>query len=155
MKTLGNIIWHFPFFGFVTAFLNLLFGVLLIVTVIAAPIGLGLVQLAKFQLSPFSSAMVTSSELGNEENKYWKSFGIVVTILYLPFGLLIALLTVIQIALLFVSIIGIPVALVLSKSLSTYFNPVGKVCVPASVANEIEKRNTTKDVEAFLKNKQG
>ena len=48
MRTLGNILWHFPFFGFVTALLAFLVGTLLTLLVIPAPIGLGLIQLSKF-----------------------------------------------------------------------------------------------------------
>ena len=39
MKTLGNILWHFPFFGFISAILVFLLGGLLTITVVAAPIG--------------------------------------------------------------------------------------------------------------------
>ena len=38
MRTLGNVLWHFPFFGFVTATLYWLFGALLTITIVAAPI---------------------------------------------------------------------------------------------------------------------
>ena len=44
MRTLGNIIWNIPFLGFVTAALVFLIGLLFVVTIIAAPIGLGLIQ---------------------------------------------------------------------------------------------------------------
>ena len=47
MKTIGNILWHFPFFGFVTAICTWLFGAILTATVIAAPIGLGLMEYGK------------------------------------------------------------------------------------------------------------
>ena len=39
----------------------------------------------------------------------------------------------------FISIVGIPAAIVLSKSLSTYFNPIGKVCVDINEVSELEK----------------
>ena len=38
------------------------------------------------------------------------------------------------------TIIGIPIAVILAKSLSTYFNPVNKICVKSSVAEELDKR---------------
>ncbi|MCW5775741.1 MAG: YccF domain-containing protein [Phycisphaeraceae bacterium] len=41
MRTLGNILWHFPFFGFVNAIIVYFFGLLLTITVVAAPIGSG------------------------------------------------------------------------------------------------------------------
>ena len=54
MRTLANILWHFPFFGFLTAFYTFLIGIFFTITVIGAPIGLGLIQHSKFLLSPFS-----------------------------------------------------------------------------------------------------
>ncbi|HRR19080.1 MAG TPA: YccF domain-containing protein, partial [Ignavibacteriales bacterium] len=133
MRTLGNILWHVPFLGFLSALGTFLIGGLLVITVIGAPLGLGLIQLSKFLLTPFSSAMISKKDLKADQNKLWQTFGIIVRILYFPFGLFLAVVTVFQIAGLFITIIGIPVALVLAKSLGTYFNPVNKTCVPKAV----------------------
>ena len=138
MRTLGNILWHFPFLGFITAFWTFLIGCLLLITIIGSPIGLGLIQLSKFMLTPFSSEMVDKSDITGQ-NKLWKAFGLIIRILYFPFGLILAIITICQIIGLFVSIIGIPVALVLAKSLGTYFNPVKKVCVPVEYSEEIRR----------------
>lgn len=59
MRTLGNILWHFPFLGFISAFFTFLAGLFLTITIIAAPIGLGLIQYARFLMLPFSSVMVS------------------------------------------------------------------------------------------------
>ncbi|WP_321280113.1 YccF domain-containing protein [Marinifilum fragile] len=150
MRFLGNIIWHFPFFGFVSAFFTFLIGSLLLITVVGAPIGLGLIQLSKFLLSPFSSSMVDNKELNTEPNKAWEAFGLIVRIIYFPFGLLLTVITLFQIVGLFVSVVGIPVALVLAKSLSTYLNPVNKKCVPVAVAKELENRKAKAQVDAML-----
>lgn len=150
MKTLGNILWHFPFLGFVNALLTFLLGGLLVITVIGAPIGLGLIQLSKFLLAPFSSSMVDKNDLNIDQNTLWKSFGFIIRILYFPFGLLLAILTIMEIAGLFVSIVGIPIAIVLAKSLSTFFNPVNKKCVPVAVADELQQRKTREQVNKHL-----
>jgi uncharacterized membrane protein YccF (DUF307 family) len=150
MKTLGNILWHFPFFGFVTAIVVYLFGILLTITVIAAPIGLGLMELGKFLFWPFGNAMVSKTELSIEQNKGWKLYSGIVRIVYFPFGLIFCVMSAIQVALLFISIIGIPAALVIAKCLSTYFNPVNKKCVPSAVKNEIERRQAVKYVDKYL-----
>lgn len=150
MKTLGNILWHFPFLGFVNALLTFLLGGILVITVIGSPIGLGLIQLSKFLLAPFSSSMLDKKDLNIEQNAIWKSFGFIIRILYFPFGLLLALLTILEIAGLFVSIVGIPIAIVLAKSLSTFFNPVNKKCVPVAVADEILQRKTREQVNKHL-----
>ncbi len=152
MRTLGNILWHFPFFGFITAFFTFILGGFLVITVIGAPIGMGLIQLSRFLLTPFSSSMVYKSQLSNgqNENKLWQSFGFIVRILYFPFGLGLAVMCIFQTALLFISIVGIPVAVVLAKSIGTFFNPVNRKCVPRAVAKELETRQAKADVDKYL-----
>ena len=150
MKTLGNIIWHVPFCGFLTALFTFLIGGLLFITVIGAPIGLGLMQLSKFFLAPFSREMIDKKDLIPDQNKLWKIFSIIIRIIYFPIGLILAIFTIIQIAGLFVSLIGIPVALVLAKSLSTYFNPVNKKCVPRAVSDELKQRKAKAEVDKHL-----
>ncbi len=150
MKTLGNILWHIPFLGFLTALITFLLGGLLVITVIGAPIGLGLIELSKFLLAPFSKVMIDKKDLNKDQNKLWESFGFVIRILYFPLGLLLTIATIFQIAGLFISLVGIPVALVLAKSLSTYFNPVNKKCVPRAVAEELEQRKAKEVVDKHL-----
>lgn len=141
MKTLGNILWHFPFFGFVNATIVYILGLILTATVVAAPIGLGLMEYGKFLFAPFGRAMVNKSELNVEQNPAWKTYSTIVTIIYLPFGLLMALVAVIQVFALCLTIVGIPVALVIAKSLGTYVNPVNKKCVHSAVRDELDRRN--------------
>lgn len=147
MRALGNVLWHFPFFGFVTAALTWLFGLLLTVTIVAAPIGLGLMEFGKFLFAPFSQAMVSKADLNIEQNVLWESYSIVVMILYLPIGIIIVLISAVQVIGLCLSIIGIPVALVVAKSLGTLFNPVNKVCVHRSVAEELMQRRARERVD--------
>jgi uncharacterized membrane protein YccF (DUF307 family) len=146
MKTLGNILWHIPFLGFLNALGTFLIGGLFVITVVGAPIGLGLIQLSKFLLTPFSKGMIKKTDLNKQDNAAWKTWGTIVRILYFPLGLLLSVLTIIQIAGLFVSIVGIPVAMVLAKSLSTFFNPVNKICVSKAVADEVETRKVKAEV---------
>ena len=147
MRTLANIIWHFPFLGFLSAFTTFIIGGILVLTVVGSPIGLGLIQLSRFLLTPFSMAMVPKSDLNTKQNILWRSFGIFIRILYFPFGLILAIINICQIVGLFISIIGIPVALVLAKSLGTYFNPVNKVCVPIEVQDEVNRRKARARVD--------
>jgi len=150
MRKLANIIWHIPFLGFMNALFTFLVGSFLVLTVLGAPIGLGLIQLSKFLLTPFSSEMVDKKNLNKEQNKLWATYGIIVRIIYFPFGLLLGFLTVIQIACLFLSIVGIPVAIILSKSLGTFFNPVNKKSVPRAVAKELENIKAKEQVKVHL-----
>ncbi|MDR2929022.1 MAG: hypothetical protein LBV41_12610 [Cytophagaceae bacterium] len=151
MRTLGNILWHVPCCGFLTALGAFIVGGLFTITVIGAPVGLGLMQLSKFLLAPFSSAMISKKDLNAEQNPLWKTFSLIIRILYFPFGLIMACATIIQIVALFVSLAGIPVALVLAKSLGTYFNPVHKICVPKAVKDELENRKAQEQVSKYLK----
>jgi uncharacterized membrane protein YccF (DUF307 family) len=150
MRALGNILWHIPFLGFLTAFGTFIVGVLLLATVIGAPIGLTLIRLSKFFLAPFSYAMVPSSEVSPNKNQAWRVFGILVWILYLPFGIVLSLLLMLQIAGMFVTIVGIPVALALAKALPTYFMPINKKCVPVAVRDELKIRKARAQVEKHL-----
>lgn len=139
MRTLGNILWHFPCFGFLTALVHFLLGLLLTITIIGSPIGLGLIELSKFQMSPFTSVMIPGDRIEDNRSLLRRIFEAVIVIIYLPIGLLLALATIIQIVLLVVTIVGIPAAIVLAKSLGTYFNPVGKKCVSRIYAEELER----------------
>ena len=114
------------FLGFLTAFYTFLIGIFFTITVIGAPIGLGLIQHSKFLLSPFSKKMVSDSGANNEKSFIWKIMEVIAFLLYLPLGILASIVTVLQILFLCITVIGIPVAIVLAKSLSTYFNPVGE-----------------------------
>lgn len=150
MRTLGNILWHFPFLGFITAGFSFFMGTLLTLTVVAAPIGLGLLELGRFLLHPFGYEMVSKKDLKTDSNRLWDLYSAIVMVLYFPFGLFLTLIAIVQIAGLFVSIAGAPVALVLAKSLGTFLNPVHKKCVPAAVADEIQRRKDEKAIARYL-----
>ena len=71
--------------------------------------------------------MVSDSVANKEKSFIWKIMEVIAFLLYLPLGILASIVTVLQILFLCITVIGIPVAIVLAKSLSTYFNPVGKI----------------------------
>lgn len=150
MKTLGNIIWHIPFLGFLNALVVALAGLFWTVTVVGAPIGVGLLEYSKFLLWPFGNSMVSKSDLNIEQNKAWKAYSMIIMVLYFPFGLIMCCFAIFQIVALFVTIVGIPPAIVVAKSLGTYLNPVNKKCVSSAVSDELEKRKAQKDVDKYL-----
>lgn len=139
MKTLGNILWHFPFFGFITAGFVYLMGLLFTATVIAAPIGLGLMQLGRFLLTPFGHQMINKKDTDAKIDPRWDKYSKIVMILWLPIGAVLSVISALQAIAMALSIIGIPVAIVIAKSIPTYFNPVNKVCVSTAMADEIER----------------
>ena len=142
--------WHIPFMGFVSAIIVYLFGALLVVSVIAAPIGLGLMEFGKFLFAPFGKAMVSQSELKSEQNSAWKTYSTIVSIIYFPIGLIFVFMGIFQVVGLTFTIVGIPVALVIAKSLGTYLNPVNKKCVPVSVRDELDKRKAQMEIDLHL-----
>lgn len=150
MRTLANVLWHIPFLGFLSALSSFLLGMLLVITVIAAPIGLGLIQYSKFLMAPFSYSMVSKSDLNLPSNPIWASYSFIIKLLYLPFGIILCLVQMVQIIGLCISIVGIPMAIILAKSLTTYLQPVGKVCVPHYVVDEITLRKQQQEAEKYL-----
>jgi uncharacterized membrane protein YccF (DUF307 family) len=150
MKTLGNILWHIPFLGFLQAIAVYLFGLLLTFTVVAAPIGLGYMELGKFLFWPFGNALVSKNELKVDQNKAWKTYSTIVTVLFFPFGLFFAVVGIFQVVGLFLTLIGIPAALVVSKCIGTYLNPVNKKCVPVAVTDELARRKAQSQVAKHL-----
>lgn len=141
MATLGNVLWHVPFLGFLNAIIVYALGLLLTLTLVAAPLGRGLMEYGKFLLAPYSRTMISTKDLGIKHSLVWKVLSVLVMIVCLPFGAVLWLATIVQIVLLFLTVIGIPVAGVLARSLGTYFNPVNKKCVPRAVAEELERRS--------------
>lgn len=150
MRTVGNVLWHFPFFGFVLAIATWLWGALLTATVIAAPVGLGLMEFGKFQFAPFTHVMVSKDDLPIQQNKYWRIYSIISMVLYFPCGLFVFLFTLLRIPFCFLSIFGIPQGLVLCRSLGTILNPVNKKCVHWAVGAELERRKAQAAIEKEL-----
>ena len=140
MRALGNVLWHFPFLGFLSATVTYLLGLLLTATVIAAPIGLGVMELGKFMYLPFGRALVKKSDLVETRSKAWQTYSTVIMILYLPLGLALSVVAALQVIGLCITIIGIPAGIVIAKSIGTYFNPVDKKCVSQAVADELERK---------------
>lgn len=126
MKILLNIIWHIPFCGFINALCAYICALLFAITIVGLPIAKGLFEYGNFLMCPFGRKMIDSKQGG----AIWTSLSIVMSIIWIIFfGWWMFIAAIIQIVALFMSIVGIPVAIVLAKSLMTYINPVGKICV--------------------------
>ena len=150
MRIFLNIIWHFPFMGFLFALFTAIEGLLWCCTIIGIPLGLGLFSLSRFYLSPFTHALVSKSDLalvtGNEQNTAMKAWGLVIRILYFPFGLFVAFFQILTCAAEFISIIGIPCGIVSAKALATIFNPVNKTCVSRAIADQIAQKKAENSI---------
>ena len=135
MRMIANILWHIPFLGFINAAISFVIGSVLVLTVVAAPIGLGLIQYARFLMGPFSNRMVHRSlRPGDDPNILWTTYGFIIKLIYIPIiGLPLTILTTIQI-----------IGLICFKSLGTYLNPVDKVCMNVDEANYREAERNFK-----------
>lgn len=155
MRTLGNIIWHIPYCGFLKSLFYAIGGLFWCITIIGIPLGMGLFQLSLFMLAPFSQGLVSKKDLelltGEKQDSFVKAWSIIIRILYFPFGLFAAMGSIVLIITEFVTLIGIPCGLVEAKALSTIFNPINKKCVPRAVAEEIERRKASNTLNKYVK----
>lgn len=154
MKTFLNIIWYFPFFGFVFAFFTAISGLLMCVTIVGLPLGLGLLQIAKFLLAPHTYELVSQKDLsaakGEERNQLWVIFSTIVRILYFPIGVILAVIYFFTAILNFISLIGIPNGIVYVKLIPAVFNPVGKVCVGGAIARKLKADKDQAKVDKYF-----
>ena len=150
MRALGNLLWHFPFFGFLSALYMFFWGAIFTVTIIGAPIGAGLFELGKLYLFPFGQTMTDASKLHTElsQNKVWRVWGWIALIFWLPFGVLAAIGLALQAFAACLTIIGIPVGVAAAKSIGTVFNPVGKKCISSDLHRELARRRASSQADA-------
>lgn len=151
MRGFWNFIWHIPFCGFLLSLLYALCGVLLCCTIILLPVGLKYFEMAKYLLAPFSNALVTEDELSmiTGEKAEKGVYSTILRIFYFPFGCVAAVAAVSIMVGEFITLLGIPCALVWGRMLSSIFNPFNKVCVPKDVADEIEKMRSAHVVSKY------
>ena len=148
MRILGNIIWFFMA-GWILAILTYLSGLILTILVVTAPVGLGLMEYGKFLFLPFTHDMVRkkNNPSGGTLRKSYHAYATIVKVVYiLLFGIWLYIVGLVAVIAQFVTIIGIPGAIVIAKSLHTIFNPVDKICI---------RRNKELDVELPWKNLYG
>lgn len=149
-----NVIWHFPLFGFLCSLVFAIAGVIWCCTIIFYPIGLGYFRIAKYLLSPFTSALVSQKDLelvrnDNDGNSFHTSYSKIIGILFIPFGILSAIGAIFHVIYCCLSIIGIPCAYVWFNALPAFFNPTDKICVPKEVADEIDRLKSGAKLSAF------
>lgn len=151
ITTFLNIFWWFPSLGFITAFFLIIVGFLFTITIVMAPFGLGLIELGKFYLAPFSHSIISEKDIKKKRNSIiWEILSIILFILYLPIGLIICCLLLVNIVLECITIIGIPMAIPMFKSLGAILNPIGKVCVTNDVKEIIDKKKAKQQYKELV-----
>ena len=144
MRILGNILWHIPYCGFMSALYFFFLGLFWCLTIVGLPLGISLLHFARFLLTPFTSRMIDRNELtyvgASKQNVIFRTYGNLLWILYLPFGLLGCVWLFLVMLSQFVTIIGIPCGLVSMKSFGTVLKPFNKVCVSVATSDQINMR---------------
>jgi uncharacterized membrane protein YccF (DUF307 family) len=154
MRKIANILWHFPFFGFISASIAYVIGLLLVALVITAPLGLGLMEIGKMLFAPYTRELVDEKLLksyqAREPNQLWEKYKIVVKVLWLIPGFFLFLATFFQGLFLCITIIGIPVGIVAIKTSIAYLNPIGKKCVDKVISDELDRRQAQEKIQAAI-----
>ncbi len=145
---LFNVVW-FIFFGWWEALIHLILAGLFAITIVGIPIAKSMFQFAKLMAFPFGKEIIKETELKGSANVSLirKIFGTIVNVLWLPFGIILALIYLASGVLSFLTIVGIPVGVVYVRSAAFIVWPIGAKCVSkkqayaSAVANELERRN--------------
>ncbi|MCL2575679.1 MAG: hypothetical protein FWE33_04525 [Defluviitaleaceae bacterium] len=124
MRTLANVIW-FVFGGIWLGTAAMAFGLLFCLTIIGIPIGRALFQYARLMYAPFGKVIVREVDVNPNMSKIRRSGGFVLNIIWLPFGIILFLLSIPAIILSAITIIGIPHAVVVAKASVFVMRPIG------------------------------
>ncbi len=145
---LVNLIW-FVVFGWWQAVVYLILSILFAITVVGIPIAKSLLQFAKLSAFPFGKEVIKETELKGSRNVSFirKFFGTVVNLIWLPEGVILAIVYLLSGIASFVTIVGIPAGIVYVRAARFVVWPIGakvvskKQAYASAFANEIERRN--------------
>ncbi len=100
-------------------------------------------------LMPFGRDVVSHSELTGKSNMGWGTFRFVANLIWLPFGAMLAISHVIHGCLMFITIIGIPLALQDFKLAGISLFPVGKRVVTVELKKAALAANAQQKLAAL------
>jgi len=148
MASIGNLIW-FICGGAIMAIIWLILAGIFAITIVGIPIAKAFLEFAKLSAFPFGKEILRDTELANVSSAS-KTVTTVLSIIWLPFGIILTIIYLIAGIASFFTIIGIPVGIVYVRMGKFVLFPVGarvvskKQAYATAVANEIEKRNQSK-----------
>jgi len=134
MRPIYNVLWYFPFLGFLIAIYAAMFG---LVFLFLFPVGKGLLQLAKFYCAPFSFDMKRMADVHPDEVKEYGVFGALMLLFWFPFSLILAFTLAIPFLAYGASVVFLPASIVIARSLAFVFNPINAICVPLARGQEV------------------
>ena len=149
MIGLFNLVW-FVLIGFWMALFYLFVSGIFFITIIGIPIAKSLLQFAKLSAFPFGKEIIRETELKGSDNVMGirKVGGLIINIIWFPFGLLLLIVHFVAGIVAFFTIIGIPVGIVYIRMGSFILRPIGakvvtkKQAYASAVANEITNRTS-------------
>ena len=150
MRSIYNVLWYFPFLGFLIAIYAAMFGLVCYIVIFLIPVGKGMFQLAKFYTAPFSFGLVRMQDYRPEEAKSYGALGVLMLLFWLPISLVFCITLAIPFLALGMSVVLIPAAITIGRSFGAVLNPIGVVCVPLEVAEEVERRRAQRLVDRHI-----
>ena len=127
MRSIYNVLWYFPFLGFLIAIYAAMFG---LVFLFLFPVGNGLLQLAKFYTAPFSFDMKRMADVcPSDQIKSYGALGVLMPMFWFPFALILAFTLAIPFLAYGASVVFLPASIVIARSLAFVFNPINATCV--------------------------
>jgi uncharacterized membrane protein YccF (DUF307 family) len=140
MRTLLNILWNVPGLGFVAAFLWVLCGLLMAITIIGIPWAKACFTLASYTLAPFGRELASRRDVTGRESIGTGGLGLLANVIWFVLaGWWLAVVHVIAACVCAITIIGVPFAWAHLKLAAAAIAPVGKIVVPNQVATEIDR----------------
>jgi uncharacterized membrane protein YccF (DUF307 family) len=147
MRTGANILW-FLLGGWFLALTWLFGAVVMAVSIIGLPWARACLEIAKLGLAPFGREVISQSELTGSDSLPIGALRFLANLLWLPFGLVLTVSHLIHGCMMFVTIIGIPLALQDFKLAGISLFPVGKRVVLKEVAEGARSANAVAEIAA-------
>jgi uncharacterized membrane protein YccF (DUF307 family) len=148
VRTGANILW-FVLGGFIAAFAWFLAGLVMAVSIVGLPWARGCWEIGTLNLHPFGRDVVSVGELRGGADPVAGVARLIGNLIWLPFGLILAVLHVLHGAVLFCTVIGIPFALQHFKLAAISLAPVGKRVVLDEVYQAARTRNAMERLASF------
>ena len=137
MRAIGNLFW-FIFGGALMGLSWWLIGLLAYISIIGIPWGKACFVMGQFAFLPFGKEAVNRDDLYKEEDIGTGPLGMVGNIIwFLCGGLWLSLGHFISALICFITIIGIPFGIQHLKLAKISLAPIGKIIVPAKVADKV------------------
>jgi len=135
MRLVGNVIW-FIFGGALLGLIYLVLGALFSLTVVMHPFGKACFNIAKLMFAPFGKEIIKETELKGSDNVNGvrKAGGLIMNILWLPFGIPLMFAHVFAAIAMFIGIITIPFGFVHFKLARIAIWPIGAKVVSKELA---------------------